>query len=596
MNMKVKTKLRKFAAVVLLIGGTSACEDFMEYQPYNAGDTSSFWKTEADVKSALNAFYAFANSEDCSGRGHYWYENCSDNMITGRTNVQADRIRNFQMSPNERSDFREIWKHMYAVVAKANAVLLNVPKMTGLSKAVADNAMGQAYFMRGFAYLWLCPWLADMNNGGLPIMDENVKVEDLDMPRPTPEQGGILANYDMMLSDFRKAIPLLPSYSELVGSERGRPHKTAAYAFAARAALLAAQYGPLGKNPTKEGMPYTVTTDYFAVVIEMCTAIIDGLSGADKRELHTLAAGHDFNDPKTNSYGLPASNFSDLFRVENNFSKEYIYSMVGNGAAGTGPKFHGMSFYNAGFNGYNTWGYFSPTAELYKAFEDGDTRRDATILSPGQSIIHPTTTGVNRIIRLAVPGDAGDVRADVGNYQTGLINRKMHSVYETEGGFGVVYSTSGDGLQNDLGTVVMRYADVLLMKAEALIWTKGEGDAEAAGLINQVRVRAGLPANSGATLAQLKNERRCEFAFEFFPSRHLDLIRWGDAKEAYNKPVHGFVVKFKNVDGNPYVFDPSEEKEVWGPRTFDLVKNNVFPIHGDILSASQGILKQNKGY
>ena len=52
----------------------------------------------------------------------------------------------------------------------------------------------------------------------------------------------------------------------------------------------------------------------------------------------------------------------------------------------------------------------------------------------------------------------------------------------------------------------------MLMKAEALIWTKGEGDAEAKQLLNQIRDRAGLPQNSQATKVQLMNERRCELA------------------------------------------------------------------------------------
>ncbi|MFR6634794.1 MAG: RagB/SusD family nutrient uptake outer membrane protein [Alistipes onderdonkii] len=71
------------------------------------------------------------------------------------------------------------------------------------------------------------------------------------------------------------------------------------------------------------------------------------------------------------------------------------------------------------------------------------------------------------------------------------------------------------------------------MKAEALIWKNGEGDAEAKQLLNRIRKRARLPENSPATKAELKNQRRCELAFEFMPSRHLDMVRWGDAKEAY---------------------------------------------------------------
>lgn len=74
-------------------------------------------------------------------------------------------------------------------------------------------------------------------------------------------------------------------------------------------------------------------------------------------------------------------------------------------------------------------------------------------------------------------------------------------------------SSLRDKLWNSLNCCLMRYADVMLMKAEALIWTKGEGNGEAKELLNDIRERAGLPRNSQATKAQLQNERRCELAF-----------------------------------------------------------------------------------
>lgn len=124
---------------------------------------------------------------------------------------------------------------------------------------------------------------------------------------------------------------------------------------------------------------------------------------------------------------------------------------------------------------------------------------------------------------------------------------------------------------NVLGTCLIRYADILLMKAEALIWKNGEGDSEAKSLLNQIRKRAGLPENSQATKVQLKNERRCELAFEFQPSRHLDLVRWHDAQEAYAKPLHG-VKTTTNPDGSFNV----QEVEIWPARTFNPNVNHVF--------------------
>ena len=124
-------------------------------------------------------------------------------------------------------------------------------------------------------------------------------------------------------------------------------------------------------------------------------------------------------------------------------------------------------------------------------------------------------------------------------------------------------------------------------EAEALIWKNGEGDSEAKSLLNQIRKRAGLPENSQATKVQLKNERRCELAFEFQPSRHLDLVRWHDAQEAYAKPLHG-VKTTTNPDGSFNV----QEVEIWPARTFNPNVNHVFPIPAKEVANSKN-LKQN---
>jgi len=77
---------------------------------------------------------------------------------------------------------------------------------------------------------------------------------------------------------------------------------------------------------------------------------------------------------------------------------------------------------------------------------------------------------------------------------------------------------------------ITRYADVLLMAAEAYNRKSGSDDAKALSYINQVRERAQMPAltTTGDNLFEdIKKERRLELAFEFV--RYQDLIRWGDA-------------------------------------------------------------------
>ena len=224
----------------------------------------------------------------------------------------------------------------------------------------------------------------------------------------------------------------------------------------------------------------------------MCNKIM-ALTGSDKRELYI--------DPsnKLNSY-------ANLWRKEQNHSKEYIFSLEGDYT--NGARYHGVTFVNAGWGLYNTWGYFTPSKNLWDAFEEGDQRRDVTILYPGQHVKF-----VGRDITFGGYNTDGSVSDyTTGHVSAGLICRKFISPWEGADCKGKEVSALRDKLWNSLNCCLLRYADVMLMKAEALIWTKGEGDAEAKQLLNQIRDRAGLPQNSQATKVQLMNERRCELA------------------------------------------------------------------------------------
>jgi hypothetical protein len=538
-------------AVLLSFG----CDGFLEHDPY-AKTSDNFWKTEADIRGALEAYYDYIHYEGVCGRGVYWYENCCDDMFTGRPQAPSDAYtcENFTMGAVNNLDIHETWAVMYQMINKANNILRYAPEMA-ISDAVKENALGQAYFFRAYAYLWLAPWYGDNSiNGGIPIVTENTALEDIDVPRPPT----ILDNYNMIIADMRKAAARLPLLSQMADEDYGRPYKTAAWAFAARAALYAAQYADNSKAAEKHSQ-----AEYYAMVIEFCDTIID-LTGADKRELH-YAANSDH------------TNFADLFRWENNFSKEYIYSILGNELSG--PKFHGMFFQAGGWGYYNTWGYFMPTLELYNAYEsEGDVqRREATILAPGehiQFIGHDIHWCVNPSLMYS---------------ESAMTTRKFMSIFEDADCIGKYVNVNGNGQSNRLAIHIMRYADILLMKAEALIWTQGEGNGTAKTLINEVRRRAGLPENSPATKEALKKERRLEFAFEFFPSRHLDLLRWGDAQATYAQPTTGWQVEVNGTTITKTVVTVRQ------PRNFNPNKHHVFPIpDGEVRKSAN--LKQNEGY
>lgn len=139
---------------------------------------------------------------------------------------------------------------------------------------------------------------------------------------------------------------------------------------------------------------------------------------------------------------------------------------------------------------------------------------------------------------------------------------------------GVYVNSNGNRPTTAMNVPLLRYADVLLMRAEAALMQGQSGDTE----INAIRRRAGLLPLSGATLADLKKERRCEFAGEW-TDRHWDLVRWGDAQQTYAKPLH-------HADG----------REIYTARTFNPAKHHVWPIPLEEIRVSNGTLPQNEGW
>lgn len=538
----MKNNILAIVSAAALLVPMTGCNDFLAVEKY--GPTVE-WKTQEDVEKAVYALFSNVSndSEGITGRGMMWFECCSDNVTVGRQNAEADEIRNFQMSPSNGRDAKDNWAAMYQINAKANNIIKVVPTMEQLDPAFRTKSVGTAYFWRGLCMLWIAPYYGDNGpNGGIPIILDTTEPAKMDSPRPA----SVVMNYDQIISDMRTAGDMLPYFSELAPEDYGMPHKAAAWAFAARAALYAAQYD----------------AKYYDTVIEMCDKVMS-LTGKDKREL--------FDDGTNDT-------FANLWRKQQNFSSEYLFSLLGN--AVDGPKFHGMSFQNGGWGLYNHWGYFQPTYGLYKAYEDGDIRRDATILFPGQ---HIQFIGRDVLFGSASYGISSD---------TGMTFRKFLSPWEESDCIGKEVNTNGNNASNTLGMCLIRYADVILMKAEALIWKNGEGDATAKALLNQIRKRARLPENSNATKAELKNERRCELAFEFMPSRHIDMVRWGDAQAAYAQPTQKI---------NSHWDNEKQEVVIDGPVNYDNGRkynpevNHVFPIPASAFDGAVN-LKQNIGY
>ena len=237
------------------------------------------------------------------------------------------------------------------------------------------------------------------------------------------------------------------------------------------------------------------------------------------------------------------TNYSDLWDATKKNSKESIFAVqfMSSITASTGSPFTERYFpYQYTLFSFSTTagGYDIPTTDLIAAYESGDGRKAASLRESYVS------TG--------------------GNVITGLQGRFEYKFHDNP-------VKNGGGNDN---WPVLRYADVLLMYAEALNEISYEADGMAFTLLNQIRERAGLAdktsTNADPTLRissqndfrlAMEQERRVEFAFE--GHRWYDLVRTGRAIAVLGPKVTGGIVPaqlvlpvpLSEIDVNPGKID-----------------------------------------
>ncbi len=209
-------------------------------------------------------------------------------------------------------------------------------------------------------------------------------------------------------------------------------------------------------------------------------------------------------------------NYDNLFLASSEGNSETVFDVEYSGLEGGSygclvclegnatPGFHGIRQYNGPVYGDGN-SYNLPTQELYDAFDPSDPRRDATVLD------------IDAFIAAQV--DASSITYAIGaGGHTGYYNNKY---IKRQGEIGL----PDDDLTSPVNYRVIRYADVLLMAAEANFLSGSSGLAQQ--YVDEVRARVGMPSIPVSSVEVIWNERRLELSCE--GHRFFDLVRTGQA-------------------------------------------------------------------
>lgn len=510
------------ACALVALGG---CEKDLDQTPISAGSVPDFYKTAADFDQAMSSVY---NSlRGYPDREVILSELRSDNMfaVSAIGSRDWDPVNNFSPALLVVNPYvSDAWAADYSAIFRANTMLAQLAENGAVTGSLRARYEGETKFIRAFIYLDLV-----RKFGRVPVIDKPL------IPQEVAKIGRseVSAVYALIESDLRTAISNLPvSYT---GGNVGR-----ATAGAAKG-MLALMY--LTKSGPDYGIkgPGTASNEY-----DKASTLLDEIIAATGTARYTLLTG-------------AATSYASIFSPTNENNSEVVFDIqyISNGTGTLGSSFMNVVVPDA---------FYTSTNNLALPFSAGSVE------------IKPVSNDLNNVSYAAT-----DTRRAV-NIQQGYTNA---GTTDTRPFFRKYLNTAGKGTsRTDWATnfIVLRYADILMMKAECEVRGIGGTPASAAARLTPLRTRAGLPALTTLTLESLMEERRREFAGENL--RWNDLMRsglalttmnaWADREDPTTLP-----------SGLPRVF------KITRPITANLL---LLPVPQVELSSAPGLYDQNLGY
>ncbi len=350
--------------------------------------------------------------------------------------------------------------------------------------------------------------------GGVPLVDRTISPnEGLSLGRSTPAQV-----YDgLIIPDLMDAIAKLPD--TYAAADVGRATSWAAKALLARVYL------------TRSGPDYGIQGP--------------GLNSDEYDEALTL-----LDDIVNNGPYAWVDDYASIFSYDNENNPDIVFDVqLASGGAGSEypalmyPQYYGQDM------GIPFAGGVAPDASKEVSF-DLVTSFDTTNLSDLRRAAFMTDGWIN----------------GTGVFQA---NPFVSKFLDLNHAMGIL-----DRFNFDTNFPVIRYTDVLMMRAEALLKAGGaQGEVDA--IVNDVRTRAGIPTVSNVTYEQLMEERRREFAGEGL--RWHDLVRSGLVKTVMDN----------------WLVEGDEQNQM--PDALD-INHVIYPIPFSQMDVKVGLYEQNPGY
>lgn len=547
---KIKTIILAILATVAL----TSCEDFLDSENLTKKDTSNYPSTPQDADQLLTGVYSIMGRIEPLCSTYFISELMSDNCFGGgdQADLSTKAIDQFKKSSEDM--FRNGWRARYFGVYRSNFLMSVLDNIEWDSQAQRDYIEGQCRFLRAYFFYDL-----SLMFGEIPMM---TSPEAVNIPRTPADE-----TYAQIALDLKKAIELIPAVkaTEVDPSSLGRITRWAAEALMARVFLFYTGYYKTETLPCADGTEISK-----ADVKEWISDCIHNSGHRlldDFRNLWPYSYVKDYNYTADNGLNWAGDdNLEEVLSIK--------YSTLGTWDI-TPQKCNqyclyygvrGQANYTYTFPFGQGWGFGTVNPVLWNDWDDNDLRKKGSIID----------TQNRNEMRLYTKGGGNQMD------ETYYINKKHCpiNVYTDATktqvvGYSVqLYNMTETNFQltNTQNTILIRFADVLLMAAEL-------GTSDAQECFDRVRNRAGL-SSLPATLENIKAERRFELAFEGL--RYYDLLRWHD-EYLIDQNQHEVQVYNRKV--------PVKKTITYRPET-----RGFLPIPLTEIQLSEGVLTQNPGW
>ena len=556
----------------------TACDKILDEHTPQGTLSDEQAKTPENAEAMVVSAYAiFTTAEDINSSFSMWnFDVRSDDAYKGGSGTSdGDVFHQLEVEQGILTtnwNLNDIWVRLYNSLSRVNSAiaLLNT---TGDNYQMKSQRLAEMKFLRAYAHFLLKRLFKNIPF----VVNENLSYQEyneLSNTEYTNDEG-----WQLIINDLMEAYNTLP----VTQADKGRPTKAAAAAFLAKVYL----YKAYRQDDANSHQVTSINQQDLEKVIEFTNPSLYGNYGLETDIHNNFRPEEQYENGIESIWAIQYSRNDGSTYGNLNWSYGLIPPNIPGATDG------GTDFYKPSQNLVNAFHTGDDGLPLFDTFNQKDYDMTADNADP-RLFLTVGMPGLPYMFNKNYMMDKSSIwsrsNGGYGYYVTLKQNVDPALIGE--------YLIKGSYWASSMNRIVFRYADVLLMRAEAYAQL-GQPD-QAVNLVNQLRTRAAgstqmisnyqsaygvkmYVANykgtytKDAAVRMVKMERRLELAME--SERFFDLVRWGDAATVINKYYA------EEIDNNAF----------YGEAHFTANKNEYLPIPFQQLSASNGHYTQNIG-